>query len=666
MNKRILALLITILMIFSLVSCDMDDLMSPVVTDDNKKEDSGNKNDTKVEDDGEAIYGKNTPVSIVFGSADYLDPFKLVGKIYDLCGQYAREKRDTDSISGSEIVIGNTTRDISVRAESILTELLNDVVAEYAKTNKFDKFLKGYLVYSTGTSVAIVWSDDELRTAAYEYFLDNYVVNEKLALERGFTDFVCIDGVDEIVATQKSAQSKAWADLEATYGAEMVTAVQNHLAMFDENFYLWLADLYEKNSPDLSGNILGGAFYYSNSARDNTSYSGVKLLPDLESTSQVLTFLQKSGMLSGVSFTDALPEEMRQQLIEFARALQSSEDGYFYHPQWGTSISSSRRSRDCGWGATILTRLGSKPYWNTPSGTSGIYGAPGSGASAASLTRYLSESDPAVVCGVVLAAETWTGIAELKTITAWESYLNSQMNSISSNSYGIGNTLASLASQIKNRDKLALKNGELVDADKDGFADNGYVKTFERILNSKQQSNGLWEATVSYQSVNGLMKIAGGYSNLGLQIQKAEKALEAAVSMVLVETTPNEITSVYNPWVAINTLLNNITNHGDSAKSGELREMIQENAYQMLTTTTAHVAKFAKEDGSFGYTQDYVPYKSQNSIAAVRYTVEGDVNGGTIAFTGIWSSMTEVLEIEVLPFDFEDYMVFIAAVDYER
>ena len=78
------------------------------------------------------------------------------------------------------------------------------------------------------------------------------------------------------------------------------------------------------------------------------------------------------------------------------------------------------------------------------------------------------------------------------------------------------------------------------------------------------------------------------------------------------------------------------------------------------------MAKFAKDDGSFGYTQNEVPYKSQGEIVAIRYTVEGDVNGGTIAFTGIWSSMCEVLEISVLPFDFEDYLVFINAVDYER
>lgn len=669
MNKRLLAIILSVMMLFSLVSCD---LAAPIIPDNTPSGNSGNKTDDKNdeiqnEDDGEVIYGKNTSVTIIVGEGGLFDPFELTEKIYHLTGKISVITDDSMEPEGNEILLGSSDREACDAGLSLLDEKLADVVSEYEENDKFSMMLDGFLIYSTGTSVALVWSDSEIAPVAFDYFLDKYVVNEKLSLENGYSEFVLVDGAEQVIATHKSNQESAWADLEATYGSEMVEAVENHLAMFDEDFYLWLADLYEKNAPDLSGKVLGGAFYYSNSARDNDVYNYVnKLLPDLESTSQVLTFLQKSGMLEGIALTDAIPEEMRQQLIDFARALQSSTDGYFYHPQWGTSIGTSRRSRDCGWGATILTRLGSRPYWDTPSGTSGIYGAPGSSVSATAVTRPLSDSAPATISSVVLAAEAWTGAAELKTISAWETYLNSKMSSIGSDSYSIGNTLSSMAAQIKNRDKLALKNGELVDANKDGFADNGYIKTFERILNSKQCQNGLWESTVSYNSVNGLMKIAGGYSNLGLQIPNAEKALEAAVSMVLVETTPGEITSVYNPWVAINTLLNNITNYGDAAKSAELRATIKQNAYEMLTTTTSHVVKFAKDDGSFGYTQGEVPYKSQGEIVAVRYTVEGDVNGGTIAFTGIWSSMCEVLEIGVLPFDFEDYLVFINAVDYER
>ena len=146
----------------------------------------------------------------------------------------------------------------------------------------------------------------------------------------------------------------------------------------------------------------------------------------------------------------------------------------------------------------------------------------------------------------------------------------------------------------------------------------------------------------------------------------ADKALLAAISTIDENSDPDHITYVYNAWSAINALLNNLVKHGNKEKSDELRNMIKEKAYEMITATTAQVRKFKKSDGSFGYTQNIVPYKSQGEIVAVLGKVEGDVNGGTIAFTGIWDSMCSVLEIEILPFGYENLLEFIAAIDYER
>ena len=496
--------------------------------------------------------------------------------------------------------------------------------------------------------------------------------NSTLILQNGYEDFNLLNKEEAILEQEKAAREAAYAKVREMYGSEVVEALDAHLDMFGEDFYLWLAALYEKNATDLEGNLLGGAFYYSNSARDNDYYStsswGTKyyLLPDLESTSQVLTFMTKSGMMQSVGFTEALPEEMREQIISFARALQSSKDGYFYHPQWGTSIGTSRRSRDCSWGATILTRLGSRPYWNTPSGTSGIYGAPGASASSVSLTSPLSNSTAVAVSKVALASGVWTGDAHLATVSAWESYLIETTANIKSDSYTIGNTLSSQNSQIKNREKLAISNGELQDTDGDGIAEGGYIETFKRIMDNLQCENGLWEETASYNAINGLMKIVGAYGNLGLAVNKADKAILAAIATIDEDSNPDAITYVYNAWVATNSLLNNLTKYGNAAKAAELREQIKSNAYKMITATTAQVAKFKKADGSFGYTQSAVPYKSQGEIVAILGTVEGDVNGGTIAFTGIWGSMCEVLEIDILPFGYADLLKFIDAIDYER
>lgn len=674
MLKRLISLLLALTMLFSLSSCFLPEGGTDTgngTNPDNSTSDSNNKeeeNTPPTEDQPEGdpdglIYGPKSAVVIIKSDKDKItDLNSLTSKIYKLSGKFAVVEMDSSSQKEREIVVGDTARDISSTAKQLLDEQMAKVREEYAAAGKYDKMVGGFAVYAEECSVSIVWSDDDFAQKAVDYFVEMYVVGSTLAIEDKGFEFVPYDIADDIIAEQKAEQEAAWARAEEMYGSETVAALRAHLDMFDERFYLWLADLYESEATDLDGNVIGGGFYYSNSARDNISYAGVTLLPDLESTSQVLSFIQNSGMLGDLSYSEILPEEMRQQIINFARALQSSKDGYFYHPQWGTSISTSRRSRDCGWGATILTRLGSRPYWNTPSGTSGIYGAPGSSATA--LTEPLSTPRSAAITRAVAASDTWTGASHLATLSAWESYLKTQTATIRINSYSIGNTIGSQNAQIKNRDKLALKTGECKDLNGDGIADGGYIETLINLLDELQLENGLWESTVSYNSVNGLMKIMGCYTNLGFGVKRGDKALEAAVSMITDDTPFDGITDVYNPWVAVNSILNNITNYGDPAESTALRNMIKANALEMITATSEKVSEFAKEDGSYSYDPQYSPYKSQGAIVAVRYTSEGDVNGGTIAYTGIWRNMCSVLEIDIYPLTFEDFIKFIERVEY--
>ena len=667
--KRLLILLLIALTLTSLASCEileaLDSLAggsssSSEIEEEKKEEEESSKQTPGL------IYGEDVTVAIVKAADDNsININQFLSLMHKHTGKIALSLDDSSAFRGRQIVLGDTALEVSKTAKAKLEAEMAKALADYEANGVEIEKLDGCLVYSNGTAVALVWTDSWVADDAIVYFIENYLSEPTLILEDGYTHFEPFNKKEMILAAEKAARDAAYAKALEMYGSEVVAAIDAHLDLFGEDFYLWLAGLYEKSTTDLSGKVIGGGFYYSNSARDNTSYAGVKLLPDLESTSQVLTFMQKSGMLQSVTLIQALPEEMRQQIIDFARALQSSTDGYFYHPQWGTSINTSRRSRDCGWGATILTRLGVKPYWNTPSGTSGMYGAPGSKASSA-LLLPVGSSTAQSASRLVLTANVWTGASHLATISAWESYLIDKTKNMASDSYTIGNTLSSQNSQIREREKLAIQNGELSDPDRDGIADGGYIRTIERILNEKQQDNGLWETSVSYNAINGLMKIAGIYSNLGLAMNNADKALLAAISTIDEDANPDHITYVYNAWSAVNSLLNNLAKHGNKEKSDELRTMIKEKACEMITATTAQVRKFKKSDGSFGYTQNIVPYKSQGEIAAVFGTVEGDVNGGTIAFTGIWGSMCSVLEIEILPFGYENLLEFVAAIDYER
>ena len=99
--------------------------------------------------------------------------------------------------------------------------------------------------------------------------------------------------------------------------------------VFDESIYIWMAGLWDRDR---------GAFYYSESARDTHLY-----LPDIESTAQILKFLNVSGMLRRAEgeCIMRIPSKMRESIVNFARSLQDP-DGYFYHEQWGKNISVSR------------------------------------------------------------------------------------------------------------------------------------------------------------------------------------------------------------------------------------------------------------------------------------------------------------------------------------
>lgn len=656
MYRKFLSFILIFILIFNIVACNFgtgEENTEPPIIDDEDDFDSFN-----------SIYGPKSPVVVIRSESDKTsDTYSITSKIHNLSGRFAVVEMDSSSKKDREIVIGLTSREISSTAAMMLNKSMENLLADYESEGKYNLMLKGFAIYSVGKSLAIVWSDSEISQTAIEYFAEKYIVESTLVLDEEHYEFVAYDGVDTIIEQQTLAKTEAYEKVVDMYGEETLAALEAHLDLFDERFYLWLADLYEKETTDLSGNVIGGGFYYSNSARDNESYAGVSLLPDLESTYQVLSFLSKSGMLDYTSYTEALPEQMQRQMINFARNLQSSSDGYFYHPQWGKSISTSRLSRDCSWGAVILSRLGVKPYWDTPSGTPGIYGKP-SGTAKSSVTIPLSTSKATAVSNVISVSDVWTGSDQLSTLEKWENYLNGFKTKIKLDSYSVGNTISSQNAQIKNRDKLALKTGECKDANGDGIADGGYIETFKRIFDDLQLENGLWESTVSYNSVNGLMKIAGAYSNLGIPIARSEEALSAAVSMITSNASFSGITDVYNPWVATNTLLNNIKNYGGEEKAESLKEAIKQNATEMIRATTEKVSRFAKADGSFSYDEQYSPYKSQGAIVAVRYTNEGDINGGTIAYTGIWSSMCSVLDVDIKPLTFEDFLKFIARVDY--
>ena len=443
------------------------------------------------------------------------------------------------------------------------------------------------------------------------------------------------------------------------FGEEAALALKAHVDMIGSEFYMWLTKLYVKRDckcenfddqgnrvcllpKDESGKPLchGGGFYYSNSARDNKEFD-----IDIESTVQAIHFLNTAGMLKKYngSFKKALPGQMKNDVCAFAKSLQDEEDGYFYHPQWGKEITPSRKGRDLRWATVILEGLGDMPLYDTKNGAKGSLGAPSG-----------------LACEKEEEADTnATWMPELHDIDSFREFLSAM--DLKNKSYSSFNTINAIAEQITARDKKAEEDGENLDL--------GFVKTLEENFNSRQNpENGLWEDVVAYRSTNGLMKAVTSYNILGLRFKNAIAAFKSCIKMALLppdgadayDAKAYASVDVFNPWVAMRTIRLNVERFGTKEEIDEFDSLLRENLVSLIKVTTEKTRKFKKEDGSFGYTWKYSPYKSQSAPVSVPETVEGDVNGGTIAVGGILGHMCYALGIEKIPIytddDFEKYL----------
>lgn len=446
------------------------------------------------------------------------------------------------------------------------------------------------------------------------------------------------------------------------YGDDVARALKAHVDMIGSEFYMWLTELYVKRDckcdnfdnegnricllpKDKDGRCLchGGGFYYSISGRDNPEYD-----IDIESTVQAIHFLNTAGMLVeyGSDLRKALPKQMQKDVIAFAKSLQSETDGYFYHPQWGENITPSRKGRDLRWATVILSNLGDMPLYDTKNGAKGSLGAPRG--------FTLNEEKPTEV------KSTW--MPELATIEAFRTYLEGL--DLKNNSYSCFNGINAIAEQIVARDKAAEENGENLSI--------GFAKSLKESFNSRQNvTNGLWEDDIAYRSSNGLMKIVTSYNVLGLRLEYPLVAFKSAMQVALLSPDEGDVhdakayasVDVFNPWVTMRSIKYNVEKFGTKEELNAIDKMLRENLVELIKNTTEKAKKFKKPDGSFGYTWKHSPYKSQGAPVAVPETVEGDVNGGTIAVGGILGHMCVALGLEKIRiYSKDDFEKYIAAI----
>ena len=402
--------------------------------------------------------------------------------------------------------------------------------------------------------------------------------------------------LDQLDKDRESYHSTAISGISSYLGgSDAVAALKQIYSMFNSDYYLLISHLFD---PGLGG------FYYSISARDSVGF-----LPDLESSRQILNMVNTSGLASayGDDWTNLFSAEEKALIAKFVQDMRG-DDGYYYHPQWGTSISTSRRSRDLTSATFILNSLGMlestaslELYASSPS----------------NLTLRLGASAASAVSRVVAASTT---PAHLSSESAFRAYMEEREAAMKSNSYSIGNTLSAQAGEINAA---------------------GLHSVLIEYLNKWQFSNGLWEDSVSYNSINGLMKISMMYTTTDLKnnLTKTKAALNSLMNFLLDEidadgnltdealAAVDGITFIYNPWVSMAKLSGALTGTDKTNFNNQLKS----NAANLINGTYKKLCVFAKNDGGFSYQPKSSSYQSQGEIVALRGVAESDVNATTIA-----------------------------------
>ena len=419
--------------------------------------------------------------------------------------------------------------------------------------------------------------------------------------------------------------SPEWEKLEAEVtkrggdGKEFIKALREHFSIYDEGLLTWLGDLYD---PKIGG------FYYSKSGRHTDD---PRFLPDIESTNQATNILSQAGLIK--SFDD-LPRSMCDKMAEFVCSLQSDEDGYIYHPQWGKNIKDSRRGRDLMWARHMANKLGIKLPYKTAN-------------------ERLAEA----VANSKSEEEKKDALATLpdclKSEEAFLEYVKTY--DWTNGGYHAGNNLAAQMDQI-------------VAA---GLADCAC----DFLTSVQNKETGLWGDSVCFGSVNGAFKISYVYNGAKRLMPYAGKVAIAAMECITrFEEETKHVCSLYNAWYTVLNVIGNMRRYGDDAVQKEADDIVRQlllRAPEAIRATTKKISEFKKPDGSFSYYKHNTACESQGALVAVPKPEggqpdEGDINATVISAPSLTSNIFSALELcdfAIKLYTKDDLKIFLDAIE---
>ena len=491
--------------------------------------------------------------------------------------------------------------------------------------------VSGYAIYSSKDGVAIAYTSplalDEALNKLFELVGSDGITSTGLLAYEEFNTLAKIN------ALRDSYRRDALNKVGANYGKDISDAIAKLYSLYDEDWYIWLANLYDPET---------GAFYFSNSARNSIGF-----LPDLESTMQVLDTISWSGAFSHYELPEGVDKaygvfidgELKERLLSFIHSMQDT-DGYYYHPQWGKEINSSRRGRDLNHATDILVELREKPLYDTPNGYKGTMARP------AALTERLGSSAVIAASAVISTASPYPDY--LNDTGKWLEYIKGL--DIPNDSYTAGNIIESQSSQIIEVDKaLWVSQGAGRSPDKYTPAEpakGGYIEILFDYLESIQNpETGFWQIVtdkddtdgakdgLTYEGINGMMKLSSSYAKMKQPFSHADAAGESIITVAKYaeDDQDTHICSIYNPWAALGYIYRTL----DTATKEALQAKVRDAAPEMLEATVEKLLKHRMDGGGFSYFESRPCNNSQGAEVACSAKPESDVNAATISVMGI-------------------------------
>ena len=379
-------------------------------------------------------------------------------------------------------------------------------------------------------------------------------------------------------------------------GESTVAAIKELYQLVDKDMLSWLGRLFDTEI---------GGFYYSNSARESEEF-----LPDIESTCQAISILERSGALTSY---EMLPNELRKGIGCFITSC-ADQSGFFYNSQWGkeeTDKKLGRRGRDLASAIALASVLGFKLPYPTV------------------LNRIEAGAKPAPMANAECFAEY------LATLPRGELLRKSV------------HTVCSQWRQIK-----AAGLSEVTAKFLDEIFENGEVD----LVGEQRFSNlTLFNSAVTL------------FQELKLPFKGVYKYADAGADMLFTDQI-DEISNCENIWGSIYKSINNLNEYGRSAEklqAQRLRKKVYSKAPEAISRLTKCLSEFKVEDGSFAYNPEGSTEYSQGMRVSVGGIREGCVNATVVLIYTIDSVLRclDINEACPLPLGPEDFKHFSSAIE---